>query len=399
MARSRSGPAVTTWGVYPPPGERLRPDWTAGPAANRTADGSGAAASVSIVAGSDGSDTIEAYLRSLGATEEQIEVARLECRFAGLAGDLVLARGATLSADDLAGRDQLDVDEVMWLWRTLGVMVPDPKAPMFTERDAELTRTIVLTNPLGEHGAELLRVLGSSLTRVSEAAVSLFVQTVEPTMDVPDPDLVHWAKGVADATAAALQLGDAMGPIFGHHLRDAIDRQRQAQASASERSLFRLAVGFIDLVGFTPLSLHTSPSDLLELIGAFEVTSFEVAAEHGGRIVKHIGDEVMFVALDAPAGCAIARDLMAAGVGGVEPRGGVAFGDVITRHGDYYGAVVNLASRLAELAIPKEVLVDAATAQTPSTPFDFRPAGHRLLKGFDQPLEVYSLELDAPLDG
>jgi class 3 adenylate cyclase len=66
---------------------------------------------------------------------------------------------------------------------------------------------------------------------------------------------------------------------------------------------------------------------------------------------------------------------------------------VITRHGDYYGTVVNLASRLADLAIPKEVLVDAATARSPVTPFSFRPAGHRLLKGFDDPFEVYSLEL------
>jgi adenylate cyclase len=346
------------------------------------------------VAATDGSETIEAFLHSLGATDDQIEWARRECRYAGLAGDLVLARGATLSAADLAEQDAFSVDEVVSLWRTLGVAVPDPETPMFSKRDADITRTIVRLNPLGEHGGELLRVLGTSLTRVAEAAVSVYVQTIEPTMDVPDVDIVAWAKELADATAAALELGDAMGPIFGHHLRDAIDRQRAAQASISEPSLFRLAVGFIDLVGFTPLSLHTSPSDLIELIGAFEVNSFEVAAGHGGRIVKHIGDEVMFVAMDAAAGCAIARDLMAAGVGGVEPRGGVAFGNIITRHGDYYGTVVNVASRLAELAIPREVLVDAATAQAPATPFSFRPAGHRLLKGFDEPLEVYSLELD-----
>ena len=287
----------------------------------------------------------------------------------------------------------MDVDEVLLLWRTLGVVVPDPQAPMFSDSDAEFTLSITRINPLGTHGNELLRVLGSSLARVAEAAVSLYVQTVEPSMDVPEVDVVVWAKDLADVTGAALRLGDSMGAIFSHHLRDAIARQRVAQAGGNERSLFRLAVGFIDLVGFTPLSLHSSPSELIELIGQFEVRSFEVAAAHGGRIVKHIGDEVMFVALDAAAGCAIARDLMDAGIGGVEPRGGVAFGDVITRHGDYYGAVVNLASRLADLAIPKEVLVDADTAHSPSTPFSFRPAGHRLLKGFDDPFEVYSLEL------
>ncbi len=310
-----------------------------------------------------------------------------------MAGDLVLSKGATLSADDLAERAGLDVDEVLSVWRTLGVVVPDRGRPMFSEPDAEFTLSITRINPMGEHGAELLRVLGSSLARVAEAAVSLYVQTVEPSMDVAEVDVVVWAKDLADVTAAALRLGDSMGAIFSHHLRDAIARQRVAQAGITERSLFRLAVGFIDLVGFTPLSLHSSPSEIIKVIGEFEVTSFEVAAIHGGRIVKHIGDEVMFVAMDAAAGCAIARDLMDAGMGGVEPRGGVAFGDVITRHGDYYGAVVNLASRLADLAIPKEVLVDEATAHASSTPFSFRPAGHRLLKGFDDPFEVYSLEL------
>ena len=64
---------------------------------------------------------------------------------------------------------------------------------------------------------------------------------------------------------------------------------------------------------------------------------------------------------------------------------------MIARHGDYYGKVVNLASRLADLAIPGEVLVDADTAAAASDAFVFDPAGHRLLKGFDDPIEVFSL--------
>jgi adenylate cyclase len=174
-------------------------------------------------------------------------------------------------------------------------------------------------------------------------------------------------------------------------MRDAVDRQRLAQTGVSDRSLHRLAVGFVDLVGFTPLSLHSSPARLLELISAFELNAFDVASSHAGRIVKHIGDEVMFVALDAADGCAIARDITAAYRDGIEPRGGVCFGEVITRHGDYYGTVVNLASRLADLAIPGEVLVDADTAGSAGDRLEFRPAGFRLPKGFDDPIEVFSL--------
>jgi adenylate cyclase len=310
-------------------------------------------------------ETIDDVLRSLGASQEQIDIARRECHFVGLAADLVLTKGAVLSAADLADRAGVPVDVVLSLWRTLGVAVPE----------------------------ELLRVLGSSLTRVAEAAVAVYVQTVEPEMDVPEVDIGVWAQQMAEVTSAAMRLGDSMGTIFSHHMRDAILRQRAAQSGVGDRSLHRLAVGFIDLVGFTPLSLRTAPAKLLGLISQFEAKAFEVASGHNGRIVKHIGDEVMFVALDAGAGCAIARDITAAYSEGIEPRGGVAFGDVITRHGDYYGTVVNLASRLAELAVPGEVLVDGATASSAGSPFAFRPAGRRLLKGFDDPFEVFSLDM------
>jgi adenylate cyclase len=345
-----------------------------------------------VIVDLDDTDDLGAFLRSLGASEAQLGVARDTLHLAGLATDLILAEGATLSAVDLAERTGVEVDVVMWLWRMLGVIVPDADRPMFSERDADVTALAVQLKPGGSHGDELFRVLGGSLARVAEAAVSLYVQTVEPVVDSPEADKVIWAKDVARTTSVALKLFDSMGTIFGHHMRDAIDRQRAAQSAVPERSLFRLAVGFVDLVGFTPLAQHTAPSDLLELIGGFEAEAFEVASAHDGRIVKHIGDEVMFVALDAAAACAIAQSLTEAHGEGIEPRGGVAFGDVITRHGDYYGPVVNLASRLADLAIPGEVLVDVAASTAAGETFTFLPAGHRLLKGFDVPIEVFSLE-------
>ena len=334
---------------------------------------------------------IDAYLKALGATDDQIADARRQCHLAGLAGDLVLARGATLDARDLAERSGTSVEDVLAMWRTMGVVVPDEDRAMFSEDDAEFTTFLVQGNPVGPHGGELLRVLGSSLSRMAEAAVAVYVQTQEPAYDSPGLDVLAWAKGEATVNAAALRLGDSMGAVFAHHMRDAIDRQRAAQAEVSDRSLHRLAVGFVDLVGFTPLSLHTSPTSLLELIGEFEGRAFEVAAAHQGRIVKHIGDEVMFVAVDAGAGCAIARDITASIGTGISPRGGVCFGDVITRHGDYYGPVVNLASRLADLAVPGEVLVDADTARSAAGAFEFREAGRRLLKGFEEPIEVHSV--------
>jgi adenylate cyclase len=110
-------------------------------------------------------------------------------------------------------------------------------------------------------------------------------------------------------------------------------------------------------------------------------------------VVKHIGDEVMFVALDADAGCATALALIDGYTdAGITPRGGLAYGDVVTRHGDYYGSVVNVASRLADLAIPGEVLLTPEVAAAVSgAGATFTPAGRRLLKGFEDPVELLSL--------
>ena len=338
-----------------------------------------------------GTEAVNAFLRSLGATEEQIRTAWRSCRIASLAGDLVFAEGATLSAGDLAVRAGVPADAVLSVWRTLGIVVPDEGYAMFTESDAEFLTFLFNENPVGTYGDELLRVVGSSLSRVAEAAVAVYVQTKEPEPHAPGTDLLDWARDMAQVSSAALRLGDSMGTVFAHHLRDAIDRQRVAQEGVTEKALHRLAVGFVDLVGFTPLSLHADPAEVLELVTAFETKAFEVASARSGRIVKHIGDEVMFVALDAASGCAIARDITDAFGEGIEPRGGVCFGEVIVRHGDYYGKVVNLASRLAELAIPGEVLVDAETAKWAGGALDVRSAGRRLLKGYDDPVEVFSV--------
>lgn len=79
----------------------------------------------------------------------------------------------------------------------------------------------------------------------------------------------------------------------------------------------------------------------------------------------------------------------------VTPRGGVAIGELIARGGDYYGPVVDLSSRLADLAIPHEILVtdqiraDAGAAAAPPV---FQAGGQRMIKGFDDPIAVFTAE-------
>ena len=76
----------------------------------------------------------------------------------------------------------------------------------------------------------------------------------------------------------------------------------------------------------------------------------------------------------------------------VTPRAGLAWGPMLDRGGDYYGPVVNLAARLAELAVPREVLAatELVGAMT-SAGFAHEPAGRRQLRGFDEPVGLVSI--------
>jgi class 3 adenylate cyclase len=89
----------------------------------------------------------------------------------------------------------------------------------------------------------------------------------------------------------------------------------------------------------------------------------------------------------------IVADLVAAFTDdGTQPRGGLVFGEVLFRHGDYYGPIVNLAARLVDAAIPGEALVDRTVVEALKDDDQvFEPAGRRMLKGFDEPVAVWSL--------
>jgi adenylate cyclase len=120
-------------------------------------------------------------------------------------------------------------------------------------------------------------------------------------------------------------------------------------------------IGFADMSRFTSWTRKVSETQLSTALEWFESMSTEIVGQHGGRIVKTIGDEVLFQ-VDEPADAAeIALQLVESADGQrdvPELRAGLAYGPVVTRLGDVYGSTVNIASRLTSLAKPGWVLVD-----------------------------------------
>ena len=60
-----------------------------------------------------------------------------------------------------------------------------------------------------------------------------------------------------------------------------------------------VAIGFADLAGYTTLSAELDSDHLAEFVGRWEELAYDTVARHGGRVVKTIGDEVMFAGLSA----------------------------------------------------------------------------------------------------
>ncbi|MFO7281607.1 MAG: adenylate/guanylate cyclase domain-containing protein [Thermoanaerobacterales bacterium] len=317
-------------------------------------------------------------------------------RLAGLAGDLVIERASELSAREVAERAGVPLSHVVGMFHDLGVIVPDVDAPLFSSADVTFVERMHVAAEVGiVQGRDILRVVAGAMERIAEAAVAVYVQGLEGELRRQGASLAEMAEANVRATSLALELGVGLGAVFRHHMRQAVARQRVVQEGVARRELARLAVGFVDLVGSTGMQAGLDPDELGAFVSRFESRAFEVVAAHEGRLVKFIGDAIMFAAVDPAAGCRIAADLVRTFTAdGTQPRGGLVFGEVLFRHGDYYGPVVNLASRLAATAIPGEVLVDAAVAEALADDEElaFEPAGRRMLKGFDRPVTVWSLD-------
>jgi adenylate cyclase len=110
-------------------------------------------------------------------------------------------------------------------------------------------------------------------------------------------------------------------------------------------------------------------------------------------LVTTIGDVVMFVAEDPDVALQIALELTdRTRQDEVLPRAraGMACGPALSREGDYYGAVVNLAHRLVEIARPQSVIVSAelASALEGHDGFVFQRLRSRRIRGIGR-VEIY----------
>jgi adenylate cyclase len=149
-------------------------------------------------------------------------------------------------------------------------------------------------------------------------------------------------------------------------------------------------------VGSTPLIRDLAPSEINAALREFESEANEVIVRHGGRVVKTIGDEVMFVVPDVAAACRASLEIQRFVAGHAvltSLRGGLAAGDLVRGYGDYYGPEVNIAARLVQQADPDVLLVTDSVRQKAEhdESLVFTPLGLVSLRGFEEEMPVFRL--------
>lgn len=337
-----------------------------------------------------------------GATREQLVEATRTGSLGPLALELALrAPGEAIAFEEAASRAGLTVEEAAALWRALGFPDPLQADTRLTLRQVNTLRVLTgMTRSLlgADTAAQLARVLGSSAAQLAEAIVDSFRVKVEmPRRDRGEP----FSEVVADYSRVASvilpALTDAIGDVLIGHLL-AVSRARWALDEQRTTVTRDLTVGFADLVDYTRNARALAPAELAAAVGRFEACVADVVGRHGGRVVKLIGDEVMFVVEDPETASRLAKELIGelrADARLPDVRIGLAAGPVVSHQGDYYGDVVNLAARLVKAAEPGTILVSevfAARARAEAGP-EREPIETPPLKGYDGAARAYRLSV------
>jgi len=239
----------------------------------------------------------------------------------------------------------------------------------------------------------LARVMGAAMSRIGDAT-STVVRGRMPSMSVAvSGSEVTTARSFAAVAGIVPRVGAALDTLYRHHLESArMHFERTDSWDVVGEGGIRVGVGFADLSGFTGMTQQMSMDNLSQLLSRFEEIAADVVADHGARLVKFLGDAVMYVAADAVTAVAVAEGLVeAAHVRGLTARAGVTVGTVLALDGDYFGPVVNLAARLVALAEPGTIVVSDAVTERLGGRRVAESLGPQPIRGFADPVPVSRL--------
>jgi adenylate cyclase len=303
----------------------------------------------------------------------------------------LLGSRPTLTGPQIAEAVGIDMDVARQRWRSLGFTAVDDDVVAFTEADLEAMRLTQRLHDLGmvndDDEAALIRTLGRSFARLAEWQLGLLGQALDPrTLGADD-----LAAAIGEITPVIEQVQNY---IWRRHVLSAASRLLLTPPRDEEGSV-SAGIGFADIVGYTRQTRSLKQDELARLVDVFEERALAIVTGHDGRIIKTIGDEILFAADRAEDAAHIALELVEEHLHDEDfpqLRVGVAWGPVLSRLGDVFGPTVNIAARLTSVARPGRVLVDNGLAESLQDDPDFklRRIRRQAVKGYRR-LEPWKL--------
>ena len=329
-----------------------------------------------------------------GASIEEMKEAAVEDRLIGLAVDAVVRpAGPRLTLREVCSRSGVELDSAKALLRAAGFVHPGDDIAVFTEDDVRCLGFLSLMAFLGEGnpGMQITRVAGAAMSALAEAELAAVRSSYEGALRSVGAGEFEQAQSFR---ALATMLPEVLHVLDVFHRRHLLAGLRARVLWDGGRPNTEAAIGFADAVGYTERSQAADANSLAIMVEQFEATARDVVSDCGGRLVKLIGDEVMFQAATAEGGCRIASGLVQtfrADPQLPDVRVGLAYGQVLSFEGDYYGPAVNEAARLVAAAEPNAVLATTGVRSAASDAFGFTTRGQLELKGIGL-VEAFSLE-------
>jgi adenylate cyclase len=318
---------------------------------------------------------------------------------AGRIERVLLGRPASMGRREVSEGAGVEPVTARRFWHAMGFQVVEDEA-MFTEADLEALKRVAGMISDEKVSEELAIGMTRAFARTSDRLAVWQTQLVAESLTAPhseelegrDSRSVPEQQVAADAAVLLATICDDIEPllvyVWRRHLTNAIARMlADADPTVhSDPSAPIRVVGFADLVSFTSFVRRMSERQLARVVQRFELLASDVITEHGGRVIKTVGDEVLFVHTEAAAASAIALDLVdAMAEDDLLPpvRVGLAHGRVVSRLGDVFGLTVNKASRITAVTPSGHVYVDDDMARVLGevSGFSAIERGRRVLRG------------------
>jgi adenylate cyclase len=309
----------------------------------------------------------------------------------------ILGKTPEFNARDVADATGVTLVEARRLWRALGF----PEHGLenaYTDADTEALSTMISAVRADlidfDLAVNLTRAVGQTMARLADWEVSTLVSRVDELAADPETDQTRTGSALRLIEQIKDPFEDLLIYVWRRHLAAAVARVEALRANEEDLNTVQLTVGFADIVSFTALSNRLTEERIGDLVELFESRCADVVTTQGGRVIKSIGDSVLFVSDDPVRAYDIAEGII--NVVGRDSRMpdirlGLASGAVVMRLGDVFGPPVNLAARLTAVARRNRIIIDATTADLlPDDQFETRRLPARPVRGFGivEPLTV-----------